>query len=150
MFDVPLESGVCEVLRGQVDVAEAIQPTLAGNLAILTAGRVDVLAIQGLAQGRLGAILERLRPQYDFIIIDTAPVLPVADSLHVCQHVDAVIFSVLRDVSRLPKVYAAHERLAKLNVRILGAVVSGTPWDGDVEASYAYAGQAEPRAELPA
>jgi polysaccharide biosynthesis transport protein len=39
--------------------------------------------------------------------------------------VDGVLFSVLRDVSRLNTVYAACERLAMLQVRLLGAVVGG-------------------------
>jgi hypothetical protein len=49
----------------------------------------------------------------------------VADSLVISQHVDAVIFSILRDVSRLPMVYAAYLRLESLGVRILGTVVTG-------------------------
>ena len=41
------------------------------------------------------------------------------------QHADAVIFSVLRDISRMPKVYAAYQRVSTLGIPILGAVVSG-------------------------
>jgi polysaccharide biosynthesis transport protein len=40
-----------------------------------------------------------------------------------------VIFSILRDESRLPKVYAAYRRLAALGVRLLGAVVNGARAD---------------------
>ena len=55
--------------------------------------------------------------------------LPVADALLLGQHVDAVILSVLRDVSRLPAVHAAHQRFNSLGVRTLGAVVIGAPSD---------------------
>ena len=55
----------------------------------------------------------------------------MADSLPVSQVVDAVIFSILRDVSRLPMVHAAYERLAELGVRTLGAVVSGATDESD-------------------
>ena len=41
------------------------------------------------------------------------------------QHADAALFAVLRDVSRIPSVQAAHQRLAALGVRTLGAVVIG-------------------------
>ena len=37
------------------------------------------------------------------------------------------LFSILREVSRVPKVYTAYEKLTSLGVRVLGAVVSGTP-----------------------
>jgi polysaccharide biosynthesis transport protein len=43
----------------------------------------------------------------------------------IAQQVDGVIFAVLRDVSRIPKVNAALQRLESLNVPVLGAVVSG-------------------------
>jgi hypothetical protein len=45
------------------------------------------------------------------------------------QQVDTVVFSILRDVSRLPKVQMAYERLKTLGVRTLGAVVSGARVD---------------------
>ncbi len=38
---------------------------------------------------------------------------------------DAVLYSILRDVSRVPEVYAAQQRLAPLGVRTLGAVAIG-------------------------
>ena len=60
--------------------------------------------------------------------------LPVADTLLLCQHVDAALFSILRDVSQLPKIHAARERMTALGVPILGAVLSGT----SVESHYQY------------
>ena len=69
-------------------------------------------------------ILQLLKKRYDFIIIDSAPVLPVVDTLLLSQQVDAVLFSIMRDVSRIPHVRAAHERLESLGVKLLGAVVS--------------------------
>ena len=53
------------------------------------------------------------------------PVLPVTDSLLVGQHVDGVLFAILKDVSRAPAVYAAQQKLAPLGVPTLGAVVLG-------------------------
>ena len=40
--------------------------------------------------------------------------------------ISGVIFAILRDVSRLPQIYSAHERLVSLQIRILGAIVNGT------------------------
>ena len=58
-------------------------------------------------------------------MLDSSPVLPVTDSLLLARHVDGVIFSVLQNVSTLPAVYEAYQRLASLGVVLLGAVVSG-------------------------
>jgi capsular exopolysaccharide synthesis family protein len=129
LFGVERSPGLCELLRGEVELADTIQPTPATQLSLIPAGRCNSLALQALAQDSFRRICEQLRSEYDFIVIDSAPVLPVADSLLVAQNVDGVIFSILHDVSRLPKVYAAHQRLEMLGIRMLGAVVSGTQAD---------------------
>jgi capsular exopolysaccharide synthesis family protein len=126
LFDLPLAPGFSELLRGEVDVAEALQATSAPGLWMITAGQCDAQALQTLAQDGSQKTLEQLRPQFDFIVVDSSPVLPVADSLLIAQHVDGVLFSILREVSRLPKVYAAYQRLAMLGVPMVGAVVNGT------------------------
>ena len=123
LFDQPQGPGVGELLRGEAEVPEVIRKSHAANLDLITAGRWDEHAVQALARGDLQAIFDGLRTRYDFVIVDSAPILPVVDSLLVGQHVDAVIFSILRDVSRIPSVQDARDRLASLGVRILGAVV---------------------------
>ena len=49
-----------------------------------------------------------------YVIVDVPPVLPLADAMLVGQYADAVVFSVLRDVSRVPAVWEAYQRLASL------------------------------------
>lgn len=126
VFDLPLEPGLAEVLRGEVPLEEASHPIALGELRMITAGRCDAQALHALGLEPLREALERLRAQYEFVVVDTPPVLPVSDPLLIGQHVDAAIFSILRDVSRVPKVQQARERLAALGVRVLGAVVAGT------------------------
>jgi capsular exopolysaccharide synthesis family protein len=146
LFDLPLERGTCELLRGQAALEQVARPTVVPGLALVSAGYFDERAVRALALGELQAILDRARAEYDFVVIDTAPVLPVADTLHISQHADAVIFSVLRDVSRLPAVHAAFQRLSRLGVRMLGAVVAGAPCK-DYQAAYAYTYASPPPAE---
>jgi capsular exopolysaccharide synthesis family protein len=132
-FGLPIEPGLCEALRGEIEYEEAILSTPIARLSLLPAGRADRLAIQCLAQENLGKVFNLLREQYEFIIIDVPPVLPVADSLLVGQFADAVIFSVLQNVSRLPDLHAALQRLTSLGIRVMGAVVTG-----DLREKYGY------------
>jgi polysaccharide biosynthesis transport protein len=125
LFDMPLEPGFSEVLRGEANVGEAVKPTVMGRLSLLPAGHWDAHAVQALAQDNVRATFDEMKEQFDFIVVDSCPVLPVADSLLLGQHVDAVIFSVLRDVSRLPALQAAQQKLQGLSVRVLGAVIIG-------------------------
>jgi capsular exopolysaccharide synthesis family protein len=148
LFGLQRSPGLAEVLRGEVSLAEAVQPVPAlGGLSFLAAGRADAAAIQALAQPRMAELLRQIRGQYDFVLVDSCPVLPVADALLFGQLADAVIFSVLRDISRLPKVYAAYQRVGTLGIPILGAVVSGAR-DELYAAGYHYA--YAPAAEEPA
>ncbi len=125
LFDVPLEPGFSEVLRGEVNLGDAVRPTAISRLWLMPAGQWDSHALEALAQEAVQQHFEQLKQQYDFIIVDSCPVLPVADALNLGQHVDGVILSVLRDVSRTPAVYAAQQRLGNLGIRTLGAVVIG-------------------------
>jgi capsular exopolysaccharide synthesis family protein len=148
VFDLPDEAGFCEALRSEADLAALIQPTAVPGLTVLAAGACDAVALARLASGGPAAILPLLREQYDFIVVDSSPVLPVTDSLLIAQEVDGVVFSVLRDVSRMNRLYAAYERLAFLGVRTLGAVVTGSPQGELYGREYRFLGY-EMRADQP-
>ena len=126
LFDVPPTPGVCELLRGEMGIEETACPVMS-DLDVIPAGTRDAFAIRSLAHEALPAMIRRLKAEYDYVVIDSAPVLPVADSLLISQHVDAVVLSVYREVSRIPAVFAGYERLAALGVRVLGVVVTGLP-----------------------
>jgi capsular exopolysaccharide synthesis family protein len=138
LFDVPPEPGLAEVLRGEVEPGDAIRATPFSRLWVLPAGNGDNHAIQALSQDNVRSLFEQLKQQYDFILIDTPPVLPVTDTLLLGQHVDGVLMAVLRDVSRAPALYAAQRKLAPLSVVMLGAVVLGAEAEHD-DQSYGYA-----------
>jgi capsular exopolysaccharide synthesis family protein len=137
LFDLPPEPGLSEALRGEVDLTDVVKPTPQSRLWLVPAGQWDSHAVQALAQEGVRELFDELKKQFDFIIVDSCPVLPVADALAMAQHVDAVIYAVLRDVSRGPSVQAAQQRLAALGVRSLGAVVIGAT-DNPHHASYHY------------
>src|SRR5204862_3133336 len=110
---------------GETDLPDTIRPTALSRLWLMSAGQWDAHAVQALAQEGVRTMFDHLKEQYDFIIVDSSPVLPVADTLLLGQHVDGVVFSVLRDVSRIPAVHAAQQRLQALGSPTLRAVVIG-------------------------
>lgn len=124
-FDVSLEPGLAEVLRGEIELDEAIQPCGIARLPILAAGLLSQDTLEVLAQGRMREFLAEWADRFDFILFDTSPILPITDSLLIAQHVDGVLFSIRRDVSRVSKVVAACERLTRLGVPVLGAMAIG-------------------------
>jgi capsular exopolysaccharide synthesis family protein len=141
LFNQPAGPGFSEVLRGEMGLHDAVRPTTVSRLWMMPAGHWDSHAVQALAQEGVRSMFAQLKEQYDFVVVDSCPLLPVADSLLLAQHVDGVLFSVLRDVSRAPAIHAAQQRLASLGVRTLGAVVIGTGTEAG-GASYVYQAQA--------
>ncbi|HUT09883.1 MAG TPA: AAA family ATPase [Thermoguttaceae bacterium] len=126
VFGLSSEPGVCEILRRQSDLEAALQKTGVENLSAVTAGRWQRdVTMNALANGGAGPILDGLREQFEFVIIDAGPVLPVADTRFVSQHVDAAILSVFRDVSEAPKIESAREILEAFGVGTVEAVVTG-------------------------
>jgi capsular exopolysaccharide synthesis family protein len=135
LFGLERTPGFSELLRCENTIDEALKPTDSEKLWILPAGQCTLPALQGLAQDVPQTIFDQLRQRFDFIVVDTSPVLPVPDALLIGQYADVSLFSILHNVSRLPKVYAAYQRLEMLGIRMLGAVVNGA--GGDV---YDYSG----------
>jgi capsular exopolysaccharide synthesis family protein len=135
VFNLALGRGFSELLRGEADLATVANVGPLDCLHVVTAGQSDSAAIQNLAREHVSDVLQRIDSSYEFVIVDSAPVLPVADAQLIGQHVDGVVLSVMREVSRLPAVYAAYERLSLLRVRILGAVVNGVQ-SGIYQGSY--------------
>ncbi|MHB1034190.1 MAG: polysaccharide biosynthesis tyrosine autokinase [Pirellulales bacterium] len=131
LFELPLENGLCEVLRGEAEVDDVIRPTRVPGLWMIPAGRCDMDSIQALAKEPIHAVFARLKREFDFIVVDSGPVLSIADSLLLGQHVDAVILSLLRDVSQVAKVYEARERLNAVGIPVFGAVMCGVAGGAD-------------------
>jgi succinoglycan biosynthesis transport protein ExoP len=131
LFGTPLEDGLSEVLRSEIDLSDAIRPTATEGLHLLSAGICDMDAVHALATDQPQAIFDKLRDQFDFIVIDAPPVLGISDTLSLGQYIDGAILTVLRDHSEIRNVHAAIEMLRTMGVRIIGSVVNGVPSKAD-------------------
>jgi polysaccharide biosynthesis transport protein len=125
LFGVPLAPGVSETLRHESEVYDLVHPTSTDNLAVVTAGRWNRQALASLSNGGADAMFKQLRESFEFVVVDTSPILPVADARFVSKFVDTVVLSVFRDVSEAPKIQAACDILAAFGVRSVEAVVTG-------------------------
>src|SRR5690606_23806192 len=107
---------------------DAVRPTNTEGLWLMTAGQCDTDAIHALATDQMQPIFEKLRADFEFVIIDGAPLLGLSDSLSVGQHVDGAILTVLRDQSEVRSIHQATELLRSLGIRLIGSVVNGVPF----------------------
>lgn len=131
LFGMPVEDGFCEVLRSEIDLADAIRPTNNEGLYLLTAGVCSHEAVCALATDQPQAVFEKLRDQFDFVVIDAPPVLGISDTLSIGQYADGAILTVLRDQSEIRNVHKALEQLRHMGIRLIGSVVNGVPLKAD-------------------
>ncbi len=137
MMGIDDAPGLSEVLRGEVDLNDAmVQSQQQTQLWVLPAGQSDRSAIEALTSERVAEVLTQAREQFEFVICDAPPVLPVADALMLSQHTDATIYSIRVDVSRAARVAEADRRLRSFGANILGAVAMGSP--NDLKSEYYY------------
>lgn len=122
-----LTPGLSEYLRGEVPLSEIVHETEHDNLWLIPAGRCDSEALQGVARGDLDNLFASLREEFNFVIVDTSPVLTAADSLAMGRYVDAVLLSVIRDSSRLPQLLETSQRIEEVDLPLLGIVLNGGP-----------------------
>jgi len=135
-LELDLRAGLPELLRGEITNDEAVQPTAIEGLFAVTGGTCDYAAITALSRPELGKVIKGFRDSFDHVVIDAGPVLAFADALLLGQLSDVALVATMRDVSRVPLVIAAVDKLRGVGVRVLGTVVNGVA-DSSVRRFYA-------------
>jgi capsular exopolysaccharide synthesis family protein len=139
VLDMPLETGLSEVVRGECSIEDVIRPSRATGLWFMSAGQCDQVSLQALTKPGLAEIFEKLRAEFDFVVVDSGPVLSVVDPVLLGQHCDAAIISVVRRVSQIPAVYEACDRLKSTGIHVTGCVINGLQGNPLTPGYYAYA-----------
>jgi protein-tyrosine kinase len=117
--------GLSDYLLGECDEFSAMQRGPMENLFFLPAGRVVGSAPELLASGRLKLFLQRIEPLFDWIILDSSPVIPVSDSTLVANVCDGVVMVVRSNMT--PSDMARRARAEFPDKLLLGVVLNGAP-----------------------
>jgi polysaccharide biosynthesis transport protein len=125
LFDVKATRGLASVILGEAELADVIQASAVAGLSVLPCGPIPNNPAELLTQPRLKELLTHLREKYDFVVIDTPPLLAVTDPSVVAPHVDGIIMTVRISKNGRPHAQRAKEILATLGANVLGVVVNG-------------------------
>ena len=101
LFELDLDNGVVDVLKGELEWQDAVSPTYVDNLEVIPAGYLRGNPHRLLGEGRIAELLEQVEQKYSYVILDTPPVLAASESLIVARAADAALMCVMRDVSRI-------------------------------------------------
>lgn len=119
--------GLSSVLIGEASFEEAVENGTVDNLHVLPCGPIPPNPAELLASKRMKELIEYAEGIYDFIIVDTPPVMAVTDAKILSNIVDGVLFVVRSDVTEKEDAKKAYELLNDGNTRILGAVINDVP-----------------------
>jgi len=89
-FGVRREGGLSEVICGELTVRQAIHHGMTGNIDFLSSGILPLTPSELLLHSNFKTMLEAVSKEYDLVLIDTTPVLPVSDALIIGAHAGAV------------------------------------------------------------
>lgn len=124
LLELSNDVGLTNVLAGQVDLSESIQQWGDDGLFVLTSGTTPPNPSELLGSARMAELIPILRERYDKIIVDTPPVLPVADAAVVSGFADAVVFVIRHGKTSRTQVANSAGALDKVGARIAGSVLN--------------------------
>ena len=106
-------------------LAAVVQPTQLPNLFALPAGPSTSAAASLLYSANMKTILDKLREQYDMVLVDTPPALHMPDSRVLGGLADAVVLVLRAGATTRDAALAVRQRLAADDIRVLGTILDG-------------------------
>ncbi|MDF3297631.1 polysaccharide biosynthesis tyrosine autokinase [Streptomyces tropicalis] len=149
-FGLVQDAGLTTVLIGQARIEDVMQQA-EGRLAVLASGAVPPNPTELLSSGRMTEVLNELADTYEVVIVDTAPLLPVADTVGLASLAQGALLVVRAARTSRDQVRTAAASLDRVGVRVLGTVFSMAPVPkGDPYGTYGRYGELPaPRASAP-
>jgi receptor protein-tyrosine kinase len=135
VLGMPLRPGLGEYLAGQLRY-QPIQTTAITNLSFVAAGRPPQNPAELLTSWRMWQLVRGARERFDFIVIDSPPVLAVSDALLLANVADGVVVVAEKKRTREDQLHTATQRLHDAGATVLGAVLNR----GDVDHEYDHYG----------
>jgi polysaccharide biosynthesis transport protein len=140
-FKAEPQADVLAVLAGTVRFEDAVVPDANSGVDVLAARSDHRNPITLLTSKRLLTVLREARARYDYVIIDTPPVLGLPDVKALSPAADAVVFVVQWDRTRRDAAVAALKQLTDVSAELSGVVLNQV--DMKRHASYAYGDAAQ-------
>ena len=123
LFGLP-NKGVSNCIATGGDFHEIIQRVNQENLDILTSGPVAPNPSEILMSNRMQAFLDTAREEYDYILVDTPPIMPVTDAAVLSSKTDGVMLVIASGEDKPDLVHAAKTRLEQAGANIIGCVLN--------------------------
>jgi capsular exopolysaccharide synthesis family protein len=130
--------GLTNVLAGTAELGEVMQSYSSGRLSVLAAGPTPPNPGELLASSHMGDLLEKLRSEYDYVLVDAPPLLPVADASGLAARTDGVLLALRYGSTTRDQLRQTATTLDRVGATCLGVVVTVVPPKADIVAGHGY------------
>ena len=128
-FKVPREVGVVEYCGGEATIDQIIKHSEFG-VDVITSGKKTMFASEIIASDKLVNLFKELREKYDYIIVDTAPIIDINDTLLAKNCYDGLGLVIRQNKTKLSPVKEAVKKINENNIDLLGSVLVGVKHKG--------------------
>ena len=126
-LDLEHTSGLADLLKSKGSNANtAIQPYELENWFVLTSGDIPPNPSELLGSKRMERILNELRQEFDYIVIDLPPVNIVSDAVAISKFITGMIIVVREEHTEKKELERCFRQLKMSNIKLLGCVMNGT------------------------
>ncbi len=125
-FDLRGKKGLTDVLNGDCEPMDVCHQTPLQTLRIMPSGPVPSNPAEALTLPEMGELFELMRDQYDYIIVDSPPLLVVTDASITASMVDAVVMAIRIRRKSKPNCKEALSILRAVGARVIGLVINNS------------------------
>ncbi|MGN1097672.1 MAG: CpsD/CapB family tyrosine-protein kinase, partial [Clostridia bacterium] len=131
LFDLPQKPGLTNVLVRMNDLKSVIKRNVRPNVDVLTAGDIPPNPSELLSSSKMKELIDNLSSEYDYVFIDTPPILAVTDTTILTKYCTGVLLLAHCNQTDRSAVAEAVEQLHLVNAKILGGIFNGIASDAE-------------------
>jgi len=126
IFNLDKKNGASDYLSDtKIKIDDICKKSDIDNLDIITSGLVPPNPSEMLASSRMSEFFDELEEKYDYILVDSPPVIAVTDAMILANQIDVLSLVVRTNVTDRNIILRTKEILANINVNISGIIVNG-------------------------
>ena len=124
ILDLTQKPGLYELLHGKTTLDIARRPTPLPLLHVLPSGKAGVHVAEAYDDEKFEKLIAGIRPSYDLIFIDSAPVVPVVEPIMMAEHADGILLVAMAGRTPITMIRRMRGILAPVSAKVAGAIVN--------------------------
>jgi capsular exopolysaccharide synthesis family protein len=130
--------GLTNILAGTAALDEVVQKYGSGELSVIAAGPTPPNPGELLASSQMASLINKLRIENDYVLVDAPPLLPVADASGLAVMMDGVLLSVRYGSTTKDQLRQAATTLDRVGAKTLGIILNIVPPKAELASAYGY------------